>query len=225
MEEIKENYYEMTGNNWALKTFVRMFLGLLATALVAFYTYESGLYIKIATSMSYAILGIVEIAVVLLFSWLFKKASPVVVTILYFLYAVINGVTMSVIFAAFSMNTIFYAFLTSSLLFAGLAAYGYFTKKDVTKLGSVCMVALVVGLVMSIINLFLGNTVLDIILDWVILAIFVGLTVYDMNRIKYLNEELDCPDEKLYIYGAMELYLDFINIFIRLLSIFGRRRD
>ncbi len=226
MEETKESYYEMdTNNNWVLKTFFRMFLGLLATALVAFYTYQSGLYIKIASSVSYGILAIVEVVVVLIFSALFRKAPPIVVTVLYFIYAVLNGVTMSIIFAAFSMGTIFYAFLTSSALFGGLCAYGYFTKKDMTRFGRICMIALVIGLVMSIINLFLGNTIVDIVIDWIILAIFVGITAYDINKLKNMHEEIDCDDEKLYVYGAMELYLDFINIFIRILSIMGRRRD
>lgn len=226
MEETNDSIYEIdSGNGWVLKTFFRMFLGLLATALVAFYTYQSGLYIQIASSLTYGVLAIIEIAVVLIFSALFKKAPPVVVTILYFIYAVVNGVTMSIIFAAFNMNTIFYAFLTSSLLFAGLCAYGYFTKKDMTKLGRICMVALAIGLVMSIINLIIGNTIIDVILDWVILAIFVGITAFDMNKIKAMSNEGIIENEKLYVYGAMELYLDFINIFLRVLSIIGRRRD
>lgn len=83
----------------------------------------------------------------------------------------------------------------------------------------------IAGLIVSIINLFIGNTMLDIILDWVILLVFFGITAYDMNKIKqlYLDENLD--KSKLHIYGAMELYLNFINIFLRILSIFGKRRD
>ena len=84
---------------------------------------------------------------------------------------------------------------------------------------------LIVGIILSIINIFIGNSMLDIILDWVILLVFFGITVYDMNKIKSLQYEEGINQEKLYIYGAMQLYLDFINIFLRILSIFGKRRD
>lgn len=212
-EVIKDN----KGNELINRTFFRMFLGLLATAIVAFYTYSSGLYVDIP----YGLICIIEIAVVLIFSLAFRKLSPTFVTILFFAYSFINGLTFGTIFAVFEISTIGYAFLTTALLFGGLSAYGYITKKDMSKIGSILIVALLVGLVMSIINLFLGNTILEIVLDWVILAIFCGLTIYDMNKIKLLQGTMD--EEKLYVYGAMELYLDFINIFLRILSILGRR--
>lgn len=208
-------------NNTLIKSFFRMFLGLLATALVAIYTYSTGLYLNI----SYGVVGIIEIAVVILFSLLFRKLPPIVVTILFFIYALINGVTMSVIFAAFDISTIGFAFLITALLFAGLCAYGHFTKKDMSKIGSILTVALVIGLIVSIINIFIGSTIVDIVLDWVILLIFCGLTVYDINKIKKMEQYLDVDPEKMYVYFAMDLYLDFINIFIRLISILGRRKD
>lgn len=226
MEEIKNNQYVNDTNSTMIKIFFRMFLGLLATGLTALYVYKSGMYISILSGMSYSVLAIVEVAIVLIFSWMFRKLSPTVVTILFYLYAFINGITMSVIFAAFEMNTIFYAFFTTSLLFGGLALYGYETKADMTKIGTILKVGLIVGLIVSIINLFLGNTLLDIALDWIMLLIFCGLTIYDMNKISYMQDSVEYDTEKFYIYGAMELYLDFINIFIRLLSIMGRsRRD
>lgn len=225
MEEIQNETYVEEFNNTVIKVFFRMFLGLLATGLTAFYTFQSGLYLKILSGASYAIIALVEIAVVLLFSWMFRKLSPTVVTVLYYLYAFINGITLSVIFAAFEMSTIFYAFFATSLLFAGLAFYGYVTKKDMSKLGTILIVGLIVGIIVSIINLFIGNTIIDIALDWAMLLVFCGLTVYDMNKIKNMSQEIEYESEKLYIYGAMQLYLDFINIFIRILSIMGRRRD
>ena len=225
MEEIQNEQYVEETNNTMIKVFFRMFLGLLATGLTALYTYKSGLYISILSGVSYAVVAVIELAVVLLFSFLFRKLSPLAVTILFYLYAFINGITLSVIFAAFEMSSIFYAFFATSLLFGGLALYGYTTKKDMTKFGSILMVTLIVGLVVSIINLFIGNTLVDIVLDWVMLFVFCGLTIYDMNKIKNMSQEIEYESEKLYIYGAMELYLDFINIFIRLLSIMGKRRD
>ncbi|MBR3134222.1 MAG: Bax inhibitor-1/YccA family protein [Clostridia bacterium] len=226
MEEIKTNQYVDDTNSTIIKVFFRMFLGLLATGLTALYTYKSGMYISILSGVSYSVLAITEVAIVLIFSWMFRKLSPTIVTVLFYLYAFINGITMSVIFAAFEMNTIFYAFFTTALLFGGLALYGYETKADMTKIGTILKVGLIVGLIVSIINLFIGNTIIDIALDWIMLLIFCGLTIYDMNKISYMQEYVEYDTEKFYIYGAMELYLDFINIFIRLLSIMGRsRRD
>ncbi len=226
MEEINTNQYVDDTNSTIIKVFFRMFLGLLATGLTALYTYKSGMYISILSGVSYSVLAITEVAIVLIFSWMFRKLSPTIVTVLFYLYAFINGITMSVIFAAFEMNTIFYAFFTTALLFGGLALYGYETKADMTKIGTILKVGLIVGLIVSIINLFIGNTIIDIALDWIMLLIFCGLTIYDMNKISYMQEYVEYDTEKLYIYGAMELYLDFINIFIRLLSIMGRsRRD
>ena len=95
------------------------------------------------------------------------------------------------------------------------------TKADLTRFGTILSVTLLVGCVVSIINLFLGNGLVDIVLDWVILLVFMGFTVYDMNNLKNLYNEGVLNEEKLYVYGAMELYLDFINIFLRILSIFG----
>lgn len=212
-------------NDFLPKTFFWMFLGLLGTAIVAWYTYSSGLFVSILTSGSFGALLIAEVVVVLVFSLLFRKLSPTVAGILFFVYAAINGVSLSTIFVVFELNSVVLLFVASALLFGAFALYGYKTSKDLSNWRTLLFGTLIVGLIVSIINLFIGNTTLDIILDWVILLVFFGITAYDMNKIKqlYLDENLD--KSKLHIYGAMELYLDFINIFLRILSIFGKRRD
>lgn len=220
---IKETSYDLNGV--LTNTFFRMFLGLLASAIAAIYTYSSGLYIKIIMGSGFGILAIVEIAVVLVFSLFFKKLSPTVVTVLYFAYAFLNGFTLSVIFAVYEITSISYAFLGTAALFGILAYIGKNTTKDLSKFGTILIVALTVGLVLTIINLFIGNSMLDIILDWAILFIFFGLTVYDTQKIIRMHEAGFVEDEKLYVYGAMELYLDFINIFLRILRLFGKRRN
>lgn len=212
-------------NSVLTNTFFRMFLGLLASSITAFYAYHSGIYVDIIMNDTYAILAIVEIAVVIIFSLLFKKLSPTVVTVLYFAYAFLNGFTLSVIFAAFEMTSIVYSFLGTAALFGILAYLGYKTDKDISNWGTVLLVALLIGVVLTVINLFLRNAMFDIVLDWAILFIFFGLTIYDTNKIKKMQEAGFCEDEKLYVYGAMELYLDFINIFLRILSIFGKRKN
>ena len=206
-------------------TCFRMFLGLIASAITALYAYYSGLYIKMLENESFFILAIAEIVVVIIFSLLFRKLSPTAVTVLFFGYAFLNGFTLSVIFAVYELGSIAYTFIATSALFAVLAFIGYKTDKDLSNWNTILMTALIIGIVVSIINIFIGSSMLDIILYWIMLAIFAGLTIYDMNKIKEMQEQGFCDDEKLYVYGAMELYLDFINIFLRLFSIFGKRKD
>ena len=123
------------------------------------------------------------------------------------------------------MSSIGICFLATAALFGVLAYLGYKTDQDISNWGTILMVALLVGLVLTVINLFMHNTMLDIILDWVILFTFFGLTIYDMNKIKQMQEMRFCEDDKLYVYGAMELYLDFINVFLRILSLLGKRKN
>jgi len=216
---------EDTENRLLPKTFFWMFLGLLGSALVASYTYYSGLFRGIILNDYFNLLLIAELIVVILFSWLFKKLSPTVVAILYFVYAALNGVTLSCIFAVFELSSIGLLFIAAALIFGGLAFYGYKTQNDLSSWHKPLYAVLIVGLIISIVNIFLGNSSLDIILDWVILLVFFGITIYDMNKIKALQDNPDLPVDKLHIYGAMELYLDFINIFLRILSLFGKRRN
>ena len=224
-EQNQEPIVQNEETNFISKTFFWMFLGLLGSAIVAWYTYSSGLFLNILTGSSFSLLLIAEIVVVLLFSFLFKKLSPTIVGILYFIYAAINGVTLSTIFVVFELQSIVLLFVASAILFGGLSLYGYKTSKDLSNWRTILFGTLIIGLIVSIINLFIGNSMLDIILDWVILLVFFGITAYDMNKIKQLSLLPNLDKSKLHIYGAMELYLDFINIFLRILSIFGKRRD
>lgn len=224
-EENQEPIVQEVKNDFIPKTFFWMFLGLLGTAIVAWYTYSSGLFLNILVNDSFGILLIAEVVVVLLFSFLFRKLSPTAVGILYFIYAAINGVTMSTIFVVFELNSIVLLFIASAVLFGGLAFYGYKTSKDLSNWRTLLYGTLIVGLIVSLINLFMKNAMIDIILDWVILLVFFGITAYDMNKIKLLSLDENLDKSKLHIYGAMELYLDFINIFLRILSIFGKRKN
>lgn len=216
---------ENTDNKFFTKTFFWMFLGLLGTAIVAWYTYSSGLCFKLALSGGLAVVAIIELIAVLVFSLLFKKLSPTVVGILYFIYAFLNGVTLSSIFAIYDLTSIGLIFVVTSALFGILAFIGYKTNKDLSNWSTILFTTLFVGIIASIINLFVGNTMVDIALTWIMLILFFGITVYDMNKLKMLSQDPNLNQDKLYVYGAMELYLDFINIFLKLLRLFGRSRD
>lgn len=212
-------------SNYLTKTFFRMFLGLLATALIAAYTYYSGIVYNLAMGNAFIFIAIAEIVVVIAFSFGFSKFSPGVVTALFFAYALLTGVTFSTIFAVFELQSIVWTFLGTAAIFGVLALIGKTTQKDLSNWGTILTVTLLVGLVVSVINLFIGNSMIDIAIDWVILLIFMGFTIYDMNKITHLHDMAVMDEEKLYVYGAMELYLDFINMFLRILYLFAKRKD
>jgi hypothetical protein len=216
---------ENTDNKFFTKTFFWMFLGLLGTALVAWYTYSSGLCIKLASTNGFAVVAIIELIAVLVFSLLFRKLSPTVVGILYFIYAFLNGVSLSSIFVLYNITSIAFIFVVTAVLFGILALIGYKTNKDLSNWSTILFTTLLVGIIASIINLFIGNEMIDIALTWIMLILFFGITVYDMNKLKMLSQDSSLNQEKLYIYGAMQLYLDFINIFLKLLRLFAKRRD
>ena len=220
------NEQKVAQNKLFGKTFFWMFLGLLGSGILAWYTYSSGLFMDILLGDYFSVLLIIELLVVLVFSFLFKKMPPLIVGILYFVYSMINGVTLSVIFVVFELSSIIYLFAISALLFAVLGLIGYMTNKDLTSWRPYLMVFLIAGILLSFINVFLlKNTTFELILDWLILALFFGITIYDINKIKLLQADSSLDSNKIHIYCAMQLYLDFINIFLRILSIFGKRRN
>ena len=225
MEENISNQQPISENKIFGKTFFWMFLGLLGSAIIACYTYYSGLFIDIVLGDYFNWLLILELVVVLVFSLLFRKMPPTLVGILYFVYAMINGVTLSVIFAVFELTSIMYIFIISALIYGVLGLIGYNTKKDLTSWRPYLTVFLIAGIVLSIINIFMQNSTFELFLDWAILILFFGITIYDINKIKLLQQDPDIVSEKIHIYCAMQLYLDFINIFLRIISIFGKRRN
>ncbi len=221
----RENYSIRNFNDTLSQTFTRMFMGLLVTAVAAILTYRTSIIYYVA--QYYLVFAIAEIALVIAFSLGFRKMSASMVTMLYYIYAAVNGLTLSVIFVVYDLALIGKSFLITSALFGVLAYYGHSTDKDLTNWGTILSIGLIVGIIATIINMFLKSDMISIILDWIILAIFCGLTIYDMNKMKFMGEQLEGNGEqdKLYVYCAMQLYLDFINIFLRILSIMGRRKN
>lgn len=212
-------------NNVFKKTFLWMFLGLLATALISWYTYSSDLLIEFAMNGGLQILLILELVVVIVFSLISKKVPPIVVEILFFVYAAINGVTMSSIFYVYELGSIVSIFFVTALVFGIFALLGYTTKVDLSKFSTILFGLLLAGIIVSLINIFIGNTLIDLIISWVILIVFFGVTAYDVQKVKVMAGYEGIYEDKLHIYAAMDLYLDFVNIFLRILSIFGKRRD
>ena len=138
----------------------------------------------------------------------------------------INGVTLSVVFVVYELSSIVSVFIISALVFGILGFIGYKTNRDLNSWGTYIIVFLIAGIVLSLLNLIVfRSSVLDIAIDWLILILFCGATTYDINKIKVLQESADINQDKIHIYCAMQLYLDFINIFLRILSLFGKSKD
>lgn len=138
----------------------------------------------------------------------------------------INGVTLSVVFVVYELSSIVSVFIISALVFGILGFIGYKTNRDLNSWGTYIIVFLIAGIVLSLLNLVVfRSSVLDIAIDWLILILFCGATIYDINKIKVLQESADINQDKIHIYCAMQLYLDFINIFLRILSLFGKSKD
>lgn len=144
---------------------------------------------------------------------------------LFMLYSVLTGVTFSVLFLAFTAESIASTFFITAGTFAAMSIYGFLTKTDLTKLGNLCLMALIGLIIASVVNLFLKSDTMYWIVTYVGVLIFIGLIAYDTQKIKALATLHDNEQtQKLAICGALSLYLDFINLFIMLLRIFGQRK-
>ena len=137
-------------------------------------------------------------------------------------FAALMGLSFATIFAVFNMGSIVSAFMGAAILFGVMSVYGYFTKKDLSGLGSLLFVGLIAIIIASIINIFIGSTVMQMVISALAIIIFLGLTAYDTQRIR---EELSVETSDVAeVRGALTLYMDFINLFLNLLQLFGERK-
>lgn len=174
------------------------------------------------------VLILAELGLVITVSWGINKMSAATATALFALYAALNGVTLGYIFIVYTLPAITSAFLTTTLTFAVMAVIGTVTKRDLTRLGSILLMALIGLIIASFVNIFLQNSTMGWIITYVGVLIFVGLTAYDAQKVKqmYLTMGGDMEtNRKISVLGALTLYLDFINLFLMLLRIFGGRRN
>lgn len=207
------------------KTFLWMFIGLLITFCTGFGVYHNEtMIVNIFKNSTYIILAIIELALVVFLSARIHKISKNTARIFFVLYSFVSGLTFSSIFIVYELTSILYIFLIAAFIFLVFGCIGYFTKIDLTKLGTFLMMALFAIIICFLINLFVGSTNFDLILSSVCILIFVGFTAYDVQKIKKLaNSDID--EDNLAIIGALNLYLDYINIFLELLNLFGKSRD
>ena len=157
-----------------------------------------------------------------------NKLSVVATVLMFLAFSAIMGISLSYIFYMYSFGTISTAFITASIVFGVMAIGGYTTQQDLTKFGSILIMLLVGGIVATILNLFIfRSSAFDLLISYVLVAVFVGLTAYDVQKLKRIGAGLEYGDstaKKTAIMGALTLYLDFINLFLLLLRIFGGNR-
>ena len=222
-------------NEWSLnaymtqvmrKVYVKMFLGLLVTALTSFFVMSNETVLLTLLQNRALLIGLCvgELALVFALSMAINKLGPAVATILFYAYAVLNGVTLTPIFLVYTASSIGLTFMVTAGVFLAMSIYGYTTKADLTKFGTYMVMALIGLIVCSIINIFWANSVMDWIISFAGVIIFIGLTAWDTQKIKQMAQETDEANAgKLATMGALSLYLDFINLFLYLLRFLGNR--
>lgn len=207
-----------------------MTLALVVTGLTAMYVAGMpGLFESlISNRMLFFGLIIAELAVVFFLSARIMRMSFATAGLMFAAYSILNGITMSFIFAVYTQESIASTFFITAGTFGAMSLVGYVTKKDLTSLGSFFIMALVGLIIASIVNIFIESTLLYWIVTYAGVLIFVGLTAYDTQKIKKMlmtyGDEVNDNTQKLALLGSLTLYLDFINLFIYLLRIFGNRK-
>lgn len=210
-----------------------MVFGLLTTAAISFFVAQSPVMVTQASQFMLPTI-LLQLGLVMGISWGFNKLSPLVAGLLFFVYAALNGVLFGVIFFAYIAQgqsmAIANAFLTTAGLFGAMTVVGYTTKVDLSKWGSFLMMGVIGLFIAMIVNMFLGSSVMDFIISVIGVLVFTALTAYDTQRIKEMAASMSANSDKnlaskLAIMGALKLYLDFINIFLFLLRLFGGGRD
>ena len=211
------------------KVYNWMAMALLITGVVAYFTASSPEFINAIVGSKLVFYGLLisELLLVIYLTSAINRLSQSMAITVFLVYSLLNGLTMSVIFLVYTSSSIATTFYVTAGTFAAMSAYGYYTKKDLTSIGNMAIMGLIGIIIASIVNMFLKNEMMYWIITYLGVAIFVGLTAYDTQKLKdigskgFSNEE---SMEKLSILGALTLYLDFINLFLFLLRIFGNRR-
>ncbi|MBR2101404.1 MAG: Bax inhibitor-1/YccA family protein [Prevotella sp.] len=211
------------------KVYTWMALALAITGFTSWFVANSPGIISTLFTSSGLIIGlcIAELVLVIALSAAINKLSLTTATLMFVLYSVLNGVTLASIFLIYTAESITKVFFITAGTFAAMAAYGYFTKKDLTSWGKILFMALIGIIIASVVNIFMHSSMLSLIVSYAGVIVFVGLTAYDAQKIKQMLIDADSVNDstqKIALMGSLMLYLDFINLFLHLLRILGDRR-
>lgn len=207
------------------KVFGWMFIGLLLTFLTG-YTIANNLnmLLFVYEGNKWIIFSIIEIVLVIFLTARIQKMNPITAKICFVIYSIVTGLTFSSIFLTYKLGSIIYVFGITALLFGIFALFGHFTKMNLSKISTYLFMGLLGILICGIINIFVGSETFDITICIIGVILFLGYTAYDVQKINFLAGAFENEDN-LAIYGALELYLDFINLFLKLLRLFAKRND
>lgn len=216
-------------NAFLNRVFSWMFAGILLTAVVGWYVADSGLALSLVRGGALFFLFLVQLGVVFYLSARIDRIQAGTATALFLGYSALSGVTFSTIFLRYALGSIFQVFLMTAVLFGVLAVIGATTNMDLRKVGTVAFAGLITLIIASLLNAFLFRSgVIGLALTFVGIGVFSALTMYDMQRLTQyggVSGRFDDADHKMAIVGALALYLDFINLFLYLLRLFGSSRD
>lgn len=207
-----------------------MTLALVITGFTALYVAKSYTLLNLMLQNQMAFWGVLiaELGLVFYMSARINRISFTTATILFIVYSILNGVTMSMLFLIYTMSSIATTFFVTAGTFGAMALFGYATKKDLTRIGNLCIMGVIGLIIASLVNMFLHNSMMDLIISYVGVLLFVGLTAYDSQKIKQMlsGEDIEVNEttQKIALMGALTLYLDFINLFLYLLRILGDRK-
>ena len=210
------------------KVYIWMAMALAITGVTALGVASSPNLLALIFSSKLLFFGLIiaELALVILLTARLQKLSLTTATLVFVLFAVINGVTLSSIFVIYTMASIAQTFFICSATFGVMAVYGYTTKRDLSSMGKLLFMALIGLIIATVVNIFMRSSGLDMAISYIGVLVFVGLTAWDTQKIKLMlanAEDMGEGAQKIALIGALSLYLDFINLFIYLLRIFGRR--
>ncbi len=212
------------------RVYAWMSLALFLTALTSFFVASSPGLVQVIFGNKLVFYGLLigEVALVFYLSSALMRLSAETATALFLGYSILNGLTMAFIFLIYTTGSIASTFLITAGIFGIMSAYGFYTKRDLTTLGNLCFMALIGVIIASIVNIFWQNGTFYWITTCIGVLVFVGLIAYDTQKLKVLNatqvEGADNGQQKA-IFGALTLYLDFINLFLMLLRLLGGRRN
>lgn len=212
------------------ETYVWMTLALFITAVSSLLVVKNHALQNLiyGNSASVWVLIIAEFILVIALSARLHKMSLMTASLMFIAYSILNGLTLSVIFFVYDLGVIYKTFFITAGTFAAVSVYGYLTKADLSKVGNILMMALFGLIIATFVNIFVESSTFDMIISYVGVIIFVGLSAWDTQKLKMIYSEAAEVDEsvlKVALIGALTLYLDFINLFLFLLRIFGGNRD
>lgn len=207
-----------------------MTCGLLLTAFVAWYAARSEAIMSFVFSSQITFFGLIiaQLALVFVISGMIHKLSPALATSLFMLYSALTGLTLSSILLVYTSQSIAATFVVTAGMFGVMSLYGYTTKRDLSGFGNMLFMGLIGIVLASLVNFWLKSEALMWVITYIGVIVFVGLTAYDTQKLKGIGEQIDVSNSaelrRYSILGALTLYLDFINLFLMLLRIFGNRR-